>query len=141
MFKRFKFFPRFGNNNIVTFYFIFFIYLFKLVIFPRDVTTLLPTIATLREKKKIQRQQPSRKHHCSHVVGEECESEILILERESTLPRGNLSMDTEMGKSWSNRSNIQIWSKTGQKREGFKCKYSSFWIASKIGDNLSDIFK
>jgi len=38
MFKRLKFFPRFGNNNIVTFYFIFFLYLFKLVIFPRDVT-------------------------------------------------------------------------------------------------------
>jgi len=27
--------------------------------------------------------------------------------------------------------NIQIWSKTGQRR-GFKCKYSSFWISQQI---------
>jgi len=41
MFKRLKFFPRFGNNNIVMFYFISFLDLFKLVIFPRDVTLIL----------------------------------------------------------------------------------------------------
>jgi len=41
-------FPRFWNNNIVTFYFIFFIYLFKLVIFLRDVTQHTQQIHTHR---------------------------------------------------------------------------------------------
>jgi len=31
-------FLRFGNNNIVTYYLIFFLYLFKLVIFLRNIT-------------------------------------------------------------------------------------------------------
>jgi len=54
----------------------------------------------------------------SNFVGEECESKILILEREY-LTRVNLSMDTELvkaGQSGQIWSNIQIWSKTGQRK-------------------------
>ncbi|QCE11493.1 hypothetical protein DEO72_LG10g2726 [Vigna unguiculata] len=65
---------------------------------------------------------PSSSHH----------EETLILERENALPRVSPSLDSQRVKSGQT---LHILVKVGQrlvKQEGFKCKYSSFWIFQQI---------
>jgi len=76
-----------------------------------------PVTATTPEIRPPRRRQQPSQHLRSQSV-----RETLILERESALTRGNLSMDTEMVKTGQLWSTLVNWSKSAV-NSGQNCKY------------------
>jgi len=67
------------------------------------------------EKKSSPKKEEQSRRHAQPKKGEECESETLILERESNLPRVRLLLDCQIGQLVNTGQLVkvtsQLWSK------------------------------
>ena len=70
---------------------------------------LVPVAPHTNAATTVVRLRPPQRRHAQPREGEECESETLILERESTLPRVRLLLDSETGQLVKLWSKLQKW--------------------------------